>query len=72
MTHAEQVHLHHRSERQEKAKAQVPYWKRVHHDWKFWIALSLMLTAMVVYIVTLDLSVVPGVQTEETGVRADH
>jgi hypothetical protein len=31
---------------------QPPYWKRVHRDWKFWVALSLMLVAMVVYVMT--------------------
>src|ERR1035441_5019093 len=23
-----------------------PYWKRAHHDWRFWVALVLMLAAM--------------------------
>ena len=36
-----------------------PYWLRAHHDWKFWIAIVLMLVAMSVYITTLDLSIRP-------------
>jgi len=27
----------------------IPYWKRAHHDWRFWIGLVLMLTAIAVY-----------------------
>jgi hypothetical protein len=37
-----------------------PYWQRFHHDFKFWIALVLMLIAMAVYLGTVDLSHVPN------------
>lgn len=33
-----------------------PYWKRAHHDWKFWIAIILMLVAIGTYVGTIDLS----------------
>ncbi|HEX4054584.1 MAG TPA: hypothetical protein VHX86_10000 [Tepidisphaeraceae bacterium] len=36
-----------------------PYWKRAHHDWKFWAALVLMLVAIAVYVGTNDLSFRP-------------
>jgi hypothetical protein len=36
-----------------------PYWKRAHHDWKFWLALLAMLLAMAVYLRTNDLSLRP-------------
>jgi hypothetical protein len=36
-----------------------PYWKRAHHDWRFWVALVLMLAAMLIYVMTDDLSIVP-------------
>ena len=36
-----------------------PYWKRAHHDWKFWIALFLMLAAMVIYVMSEDLAFRP-------------
>jgi hypothetical protein len=40
-----------------------PYWKRAHHDWKFRVAVVLMLVGMAIYIATLDLSTAPvGVQ----------
>jgi hypothetical protein len=37
-----------------------PYWKRIHHDWKFWIAIGVMLIAMLIYVETNDLSLKPG------------
>ncbi len=37
-------------------EAHRPYWKRAHHDWRFWVVLVLMIVAMVVYIVSQDLS----------------
>ena len=40
-----------------------PYWKRAHHDWRFWVALVLMLAAMLIYVMTDDLSIVPSIHT---------
>jgi hypothetical protein len=40
-----------------------PYWKRAHHDWRFWVALGLMLAAMFIYLMTDDLSIVPHIRT---------
>ena len=39
------------------------YWKRAHHDWKFWVALILMLTAMMIYVMTDDLAFVPRIHS---------
>ena len=59
MTHAKHHHSgsdgHHSG-----GDHQKPYWKQAHHDWKFWIAIILMLAAMGVYIGTVDLSVQPN------------
>lgn len=33
-----------------------PRWKRVHHSWIFWVAVFLMLLAIVTYVMTGDLS----------------
>jgi hypothetical protein len=30
-------------------------WKRVHHSWIFWVAVFLMLLAMITYVMTGDL-----------------
>ena len=42
-----------------------PYWRRAHHDWKFWVALSLMLAAMVIYVMSDDLRWRPGRQPQQ-------
>ena len=34
----------------------VPYWKRAHTDWRFWIGVLLMLAAMIVYVLSDDLA----------------
>jgi hypothetical protein len=42
-----------------------PYWKRIHRDWKAWVVVLLMLTAMWVYLRTNDLSVQPAAQRQQ-------
>jgi hypothetical protein len=37
---------------------QVPYWKRAHKDWKFWVGVVCIAAAIVIYVTTLDLSTV--------------
>jgi hypothetical protein len=37
----------------------IPYWKRAHTDWRFWIGVMLMFVAMIVYIMTGDLALRP-------------
>jgi hypothetical protein len=39
-----------------------PYWKRAHHDWRFWIGMFLMVVAISVYFMSDDLSLVPSSQ----------
>ena len=36
-----------------------PYWKRAHKDWRFWIALLLMIGAMIIYVVSEDFAWLP-------------
>lgn len=36
-----------------------PYWKRTHIQWAFWIGVALMAIALLVYIFSLNLSLVP-------------
>jgi hypothetical protein len=38
----------------------VPYWKRPHIQWGFWIGVALMGIALVVYIFSLNLALVPS------------
>lgn len=52
-------HQHERQEHEKKLQhreidTSVPYWKRAHRDWRFWVALLLMLGAMVAYLITDD------------------
>ena len=36
-----------------------PYWRRAHHDWRFWVALVLMLAAITIYVLSDDLALLP-------------
>jgi hypothetical protein len=56
----EHPHTHYKKEHGEK-----PYWKRAHHDWKFWVALFFLLFAMWIYIRSNDLSVRPNGHTQQ-------
>jgi hypothetical protein len=40
---------------------QKPYWQRAHKDWKFWVGVVFIAAAIVIYVMTLDLSTVPRV-----------
>ena len=59
------THTKHHPDQHERYIENLPYWKRAHHDWKFWVGLSLMLTSMLIYIVTLDESVQPETQNAQ-------
>ena len=36
-----------------------PYWKRAHHDWRVWVALFFMLTAIAIYVLSENLAFLP-------------
>jgi len=36
-----------------------PYWKRAHRDWRFWVGVLFMSVALIVYVMTVDLSMTP-------------
>ena len=40
-------------------KVHRPYWKRAHQDWRFWVAVILMIVAMGIYVMSEDLSIRP-------------
>ncbi len=48
-----------------KGKERIPYWRRAHHDWKFWIGIILILVAVVIYVKTNDLSERPHPQMQQ-------
>jgi hypothetical protein len=48
-------HLHQMGESRH-SHGQTPYWKRAHHDWRFWFGLVAMLVAIGIYVGSNDLS----------------
>ena len=42
----------------------VPYWKRAHTDWRFWIGVLLMLAAMIAYVLSDDLAWGPSSRSQ--------
>ena len=50
--HGEQDHNH-------VHQGQRPYWKRAHRDWRIWVGLFFMLAAMMIYLLSEDLSFFP-------------
>jgi len=66
MTYLKQTH--HSEEVPESGTVQQsnrPYWKRVHKDWRFWIALLLMIAAMIIYVVSEDFAWLPRGRSQE-------
>jgi hypothetical protein len=55
-------HQHNGGQNQEESHPRSPYWRRVHHHWYFWVAMFLMLVAIVNYVMTEDLSWLPRSQ----------
>jgi hypothetical protein len=39
------------------------YWKRAHHDWRFWVGFFFMMLAIAIYVLSEDLSLVPHFRT---------
>jgi hypothetical protein len=35
------------------------YWRRMHHDWRMWVGLVLMLAAITIYVLSQDLAWLP-------------
>lgn len=67
---SEQVHHHAAAvDGQHIPKERSPYWKRAHHDWRFWVGLVLMLVAIGVYFMSDDLSLIPSSQPPQGVVR---
>jgi hypothetical protein len=42
-----------------------PYWKRAHHDWRFWAGLILMFVAITIYVMSDDLAILPHSQPRQ-------
>lgn len=42
-----------------------PYWKRAHHDWRFWVGLVLMFVAITIYVMSDNLALLPSAQPQQ-------
>jgi hypothetical protein len=42
-----------------------PYWKRAHHDWRFWVGVVLMFAAISVYVLSDNLALAPSGQRKK-------
>ena len=43
-----------------------PYWRRIHRNWWFWVGALLMAVAIGVYVMTENLSFLPGVHSHHS------
>ena len=67
MSENKRSHRHHgEHDHNSDYQAQRPYWRRAQHDWKFWVALFLMLAAMVIYVMSDDLAFRPHRQAQQS------
>ncbi len=55
----------HSHDREKVNHSDRPYWQRAHHDWKFWVAIVLMLVAIGIYVGTVDLAFGARGQTQK-------
>ncbi len=42
-----------------------PYWKHSHYDWRLWVAVSVMLVALLTYVMSDDLAWRPRSQRQQ-------
>ena len=65
--------VHHRFENPNGAElhhGHRPYWKRAHRDWVFWVGLFLMLSAAVIYVMSDNLALLPGIRPQHVPAAA--
>ncbi len=53
-------HREHESQSQKDHGPNPAFWRRAHKDWRVWIAVALMLLAMLVYLMSMDERFQPG------------
>jgi len=57
-------HKHSESHRQAKRDESESSSKKLHKDWRVWLAVGIMLAAMIMYVLTLDDSIVPAIMRQ--------
>jgi hypothetical protein len=60
MTH----HNHHGPELDGHGQKGEPSVKKFHKDWRVWLAVVIMLAAAIIYVLTLDDSIVPAIMRQ--------
>ena len=58
----ETKHSHHHQEGPHRGNVHadhIPYWKRAHRDWRFWVGVFFIALALFIYVTSVDLSLVP-------------
>jgi hypothetical protein len=50
----EQHHHHGGAQKHAHKGNQKPYWRRIHKDWRLWVAVVIMLAAILIYVLSLD------------------
>jgi len=63
--HKHSSHQHGKPARDSIHHDQPPYWKRAHHDWRFWVGLVFMLAAITIYVLSDDLALLPRGQPQQ-------
>jgi hypothetical protein len=61
---AKHNHKHSESHRQAKRDEGESSGKKLHKDWRVWLAVGIMLAAMIMYVLTLDDSIVPSIMRQ--------
>ncbi|MFZ0634755.1 MAG: hypothetical protein WA755_03330 [Candidatus Acidiferrales bacterium] len=70
---SETKHTHHSHPGPERGRMDLehrPYWKRAHHDWRFWAGLFLMFAAITIYVMSDDLAFLSSSQPRQAASNA--
>ncbi len=51
---------HHRDHHANPPEVSHAGWRQAHKDWRLWAAVTLMLVAIMTYVMTMDESIAPG------------
>jgi hypothetical protein len=60
-------HQGHGSDHGSIHESHLPYWKRMHRDWRLWVGVVLMLAAIIIYVVSEDFAWLPRSQQPLSG-----
>jgi uncharacterized integral membrane protein len=58
-------HQGHGSDHSSVHESHLPYWKRMHCDWRIWVGVFLMLVAIIIYVMSEDFAWLPRGQLQQ-------